>query len=647
MPEGKKIVNSIGMSFFEVAPGTFTMGEDLQPMTTKLAVYKHLLNGDFDEGPRHNVTLTTPFQMATCQVTNRQYEEFDPDHRSFRGRLGFSKDDDEAVVYVSWHDASAFCRWLSEKEGLPYRLPTEAEWEYACRGGTIGPFSTGGELPEAFLKNPTESWLPDNSREQRDESVDLTVGKTPPNPFGLCDMHGNVEEWCLDWYGPYSKGDAVDPVGCGDGELKVTRGGSHATEPFYLRSANRMAALPEDGSWLIGFRVVIGEIPDTTPTEKGPPTRCLAGVKQEIPADMVDGPSAAEPFFVGPRRFENVPAGSFGPIFSEHNHLPSIVECPNGDLLAVWFSCFRERGRELTLAGSRLRYGAAEWDEASLFWDVADRNMTGSVLWREGERIYLAGGLSAAATWGNMIIYLRHSDDSGATWSSPEIILPDHATGQVLPINLVFRGSSGSILLPCDDGAISSTVLLESKDEGATWGLTDGRIDGIHAAVQPLTDGRILAFGRRKGGDSRPMPQSVSDDGGASWRVTDSPFDAVAGGQRPVMLRLSEGPLVLFSFAKEIKLIDTKGKAFIGRGLFGAVSYDDGATWPVRRLITDDGPGRDVDGGAWTGRFFMSKSFAEPRGYLTATRGMNGIIHLLSSRNHYAFNLKWLETPAV
>jgi formylglycine-generating enzyme required for sulfatase activity len=647
MSEGNEVGNTLGMKFVEIGPGDFPMGGDLQPLSMKLAVYKHRLNGDIDEYPRHRATLTAPIRMGTCQVTNKQYEQFDSGHRSFRGKLGFSSGDDEAVVYVSWEDATAFCRWLTEKEGLPYRLPTEAEWEYACRAGTKGPFSAGSELPEAFLRNPLESWMPDPSRDQRDESADLTVGRTPSNPYGLYDMHGNVEEWCLDWYGPYTEEVAEDPVGPGDGELKVTRGGSHATEPYYLRSANRMAALPNDSSWLIGFRVVIGEMPGGPPLAPAPPSNCISAVGQEIPRDIIEGPSGSEPYFAAPRQFEKVPAGCFGPMFSEHNHLPSVVECPNGDLLAVWFSCFRERGRELTLVGSRLRYGADEWDEASPFWDAADRNMTGSVLWREGDRIYLTGGLSAAATWGNMIIYLRYSDDSGATWSKPEIILPDHANGQILPINIVFRGATGSILLPCDDGAKSATVLLESKDNGANWRLTDGRIDGIHAAVAPLSDGRMLAFGRRKSDDPRPMPRSISDDRGANWTVTDSPFDAVSGGQRPVMLRLGEGPLVLFSFTKGMEVTDQSGKPFHARGLFAAVSYDDGVTWPVRRLMTDDGPGRDLEGGAWTGRFFMSKTHAEPRGYLTATQGANGLIHLLTSRNHYSFNLKWLETPAM
>ena len=342
---------------------------------------------------------------------------------------------------------------------------------------------------------------------------------------------------------------------------------------------------------------------------------------------------------------EKVPPGSYGPMYSEHNHEPSIVECPNGDLLAVWYSCMRERGRENTLLASRLRYGNDEWDPACPFWDAPDRNMTGSVLWRDGDTLYHFGGISAAATWGNMIIYMRTSQDSGASWSKAEIIVPDHANGQVLPINLAFRAQDGSVVLPCDDGTVTGTKLYTSRDNCKAWLGSKGHIEGIHAGVVQLKDGRLLAFGRRKGDDPRAMPQSISDDMGATWKVSESPFDPVFGGQRPVLMRLRGGPLLFISFAKKMSMTDICGTQRTVSGLFGALSYDEGLTWPVRRLISDDGPGRWVDGGAWTGRFIMSHTFAEPRGYLAAVQAANGLIHLVSSRNHYVFCLKWLETP--
>ncbi|HEO72446.1 MAG TPA: formylglycine-generating enzyme family protein, partial [Candidatus Hydrogenedentes bacterium] len=120
--------NTLGMPMVRIAPGTFTMGQEQ--------------GGDFDERPAHAVTISRPFYISATEVTNAQFEQFAPDHRSLRGTDGISKGDNEAVVFVSWHEAVAFCKWLSEKEGKPYRLPTEAEWEYACRAGTTTPYWT-------------------------------------------------------------------------------------------------------------------------------------------------------------------------------------------------------------------------------------------------------------------------------------------------------------------------------------------------------------------------------------------------------------------------------------------------------------------------------------------------------------------------
>ncbi|HOF41866.1 MAG TPA: SUMF1/EgtB/PvdO family nonheme iron enzyme, partial [Candidatus Hydrogenedentes bacterium] len=170
------------MEFVRITPGTFMMGQ--------------AEGGDWDEAPAHEVTISKPFHLAATEITNAQYEAFDPEHRAFRGEKGFAKDDDEAVVFVSWHNAVAFCAWLSEKEEKPYRLPTEAEWEYACRAGTGTLYWTGDSLPEVHHKHQEEFWYP--------VPVGLHVGMAPPNPWGLHDMHGNVEEWCLDWYGHHS-----------------------------------------------------------------------------------------------------------------------------------------------------------------------------------------------------------------------------------------------------------------------------------------------------------------------------------------------------------------------------------------------------------------------------------------------------------
>ena len=446
--EGKTHTNSLGMQLVRIEPGTFTMGSENAALSNELTGGKaHLRDGDWDEKPVHQVSLTTPFYIGIFQVTNAQYEQFQSSHSKRRGKLGFSQDDDEAVVFVDWHDATRFCEWLSEKEGLPYRLPTEAEWEYVCRAGTTTHFHTGDTLPAAFHKNVGESWYPDAGRSRgAEEVVPLHVGQTQPNAWGVHDMHGNVEEWCRDWYGPYEPHPQVDPVGRETGLYRVTRGGSHSTLLCYLRSANRMAAVPEDKHWYIGFRVVCGETPQTSPT----PAPKVALWGRDVKQEPKSAPAPETPYFAAPIPYVKIPDGSNGPLFSAHNHVPAIVECANGDLFAAWYSCVTERGRELTVAASRLRFGETEWEPAEPFWGPPDRNNHATALWRnENGRIYHFNGLSAAATWGPLALVMRYSDDNGATWSKPRFISPEHRLRH-MPITSVFRRQNGSILLACD-----------------------------------------------------------------------------------------------------------------------------------------------------------------------------------------------------
>ncbi|HUW19303.1 MAG TPA: SUMF1/EgtB/PvdO family nonheme iron enzyme [Sedimentisphaerales bacterium] len=660
MPAAKTFKNFIGMEFVRIEPGTFTTGFEGgevsdEILTAAERVDNHIKlsvfgkKGDYDEHPAHKVTITMPFYIGVREVTNAEFEMFDPLHMHLRGKQGFSIDDAEAVVFVSWHEAKAFCDWLSEIDGLPYRLPTEAEWEYACRAGTATRFSTGDTLPDEFLKNPGSSWYPSPERGKgRNEVVPLYVGKTPPNPWGLYDMHGNVEEWCHDWYGPYEPGSQEDPVGRLDGDFKVARSGSHGTVAYYLRSANRMGALPEDKSFMIGFRVIIAELPDTTALPMVPKPLYQQNVRQDVTGDVLKGPDPDKPYFRGPRNYVKIEQPSYGPLFHRHNHDPGICECPNGDLLAIWYTCVSERGRELAMAASRLRRGADEWEPASPFWDAPDRNDHAPALWYDGDRtIYHFNGLSSAATWGNLAIVMRTSADNGVTWSRGRLIMPEHQRRQQV-VESVFRTREGYLVLPCDASPSSSdgTAIHISKDNGLTWADAGGTIAGIHGGVTQLKDGRLMALGRGDAYDGR-MTKSISNSMGKTWQYSPTGFPPVGGGQRLVLLRLKEGPIFLGSFANgdpPVMVTDASGKKREIKGFFGAVSYDEGVTWPVIRLITDDGPERQVkttDGKP----FAMSNSSAEPKGYFSVCQARNGIIHLISSWNHYAFNLKWLQTP--
>jgi len=644
MPTGREYTNAIGMKFVRIEPGRFQMGQLKTPLPPQiLPVYRgrglfdNLSEGDFDEKPVHTVEISKPFYMGVFEVTNAQYELFDPEHKKLRGKDGFSKEDDEAVIYVNWYDARAFCRWLSDLEGLPYRLPTEAEREYACRGGTTTHYYTGDTLPEIFQKR----------------GASLQVGQTPPNAGGLYDMHGNVEEWCHDWYGPYKACRQTDPVGYAHGDFRVLRGGSHSTDIYYLRSANRMAALPEDKHWLIGFRVVLGELPDTQPLPVPPPPLNQRKVVRREPEEAAKGPSPDKPYFNGPRKYVKIPTAANGPVFAGHNHDPAIVECPNGDLLAVWYTCVSEKGRELAQAASRLRWGAEEWEPASPFWDVPDRNDHAPALWFDGDnKIYHFTAMSFGWGHGRSALVMRTSNDSGATWSAARIILPDYASGR-MPSESVFRMQDGAIALTVDHSGPwgNGSDLWISRDEGLTWTNPGGHIAGIHAGAAQLKNGQLLGFGREgeiktdKGKrEMDSLPMSISSDGGKFYTWHETEFPPIDGAQRLVLLRLKEGPLFLASFADTgIKITDSTGKQREVYGLFGAISPDDGKSWPYKRLISDDGPGQAVEctGG---GLFIMSGRNAEYRGYLSVCQSTDGLIHLISSRQHYTFNLKWLKT---
>jgi formylglycine-generating enzyme required for sulfatase activity len=641
MPSEREYTNSIGIRFIRIEPGTFRMGQLKTPLPSEIlpifrgrGLFDTLNVGDYDEKPTHTVKITKPFYMAVFEVTNAQYEQFEPGHRKLRGKEGFSIEDNEAVTFVNWHDATAFCRWLSDREGIPYRLPTEAEWEYACRAGTTGNYHTGDVLTEAFIKRAS-------AKGGTAQKMSLAGGQTPPNKWGLYDMHGNLEEWCYDWYGPYTNGIVVDPVGYAHGDFKVTRGGCHTSEVYYLRSANRLGAVPETRNWVTGFRVVLGELPETKPLAVVP-RRHQRNVVQRDRSMASMGPDPAEPYFKGPRRYVNIKPGSNGPTHTCHNHDPAIVECPNGDLVACWYTCHDEHGRELAQAASRLRYRSDQWEEASLFFYTPDRNNHAPAMWFDDNKtIYHFTGVSAAKSRGRSAIMMRTSSDSGATWSAPRLIVLEFARGH-LPSEPVFRMHDGTIVFAID----GPDTLWMSRDEGQTWFNPGGDIPGIHAGVTQLSDGTIFAFSRGNPIDGK-LPISISTDDGKSFTSYASEFPSVGGGQRLALLKLRSGELFLTSYNNErgkgILIKDATGNEREIRGLYAALSADDGKTWPYKRLVTDDGPARTIectDGAAIT----MSGRSSEYRGYLSACQSLDGLIHVISSRNHFAFNMKWLKT---
>ena len=459
-------------------------------------------------------------------------------------------------------------------------------------------------------------------------------------------MHGNVEEWCFDYYGPYSDAEENDPSGPSAGEFMVTRSGSHNTPVNFLRSANRSAALPEDAHSQIGFRIVESDIilshPEKKESEK---PRSEKKYKWAKPSE--------EPLFAEPQPYVLPPVD--GTPFYHHNHQPAITWCDNGDLLAIWFSCDAESGREMVVLGSR--FSGGKWSSAALFYKVPDRNMTGTSLIRlpSGEILHI-NGVGNSGDWQNLAMIVRRSSDNGKSWDEARQVTNHAKRHQVIAGGIVL--SDGTIVQPCDAGpeGHDGTAVQLSADGGYTWtdpwsGNPAATIGGIHAGLVELKDGSWLALGRGNsvtGSDGKPhMPKSISRDRGRSWSIYASPFPPIDGGQRLVLRRLNEGPLLLVSFTDHPERSAEKGMDFPdgrGYGVFVALSYDDGATWPVKKLLTD-GHHRILDGGAWTGEFEMDAHHSEPKGYFAATQSPDGIIHILSSRLHYRINLPWILAP--
>ncbi|MEJ7768240.1 MAG: SUMF1/EgtB/PvdO family nonheme iron enzyme [Chitinophagaceae bacterium] len=648
----KKTGETAIIQMINVQAGRFLMGS---------AGYRQ----DYDERPAHAVTISSSFNMAATEITNAQYEQFDPKHRKYRGLHGLSKNDDDAVIMVDYSEAAAFCKWLSEKEGKNYRLPTEAEWEYACRAGTFTAYFTGDGLPAAHQNSQETMWNP--------KPVSLQVRTHGANQWGLFDMHGNVEEWCLDWYGPYTPESKIDPVGRASGLYRITRGGSFGTPVRFLRSANRSAMIPTDKNWLVGFRIVEGKPPSgkALPAIPSPAEKSITQKEflWAVPTDL----KIEKPVYLETISFVLKPANEDSPTMYAHNHCPAITWCPNGDLLAVWFSTDDEAGREMTILSSRLRKEKSSWEQPSLFFKVPDRNMTGSSLFvhRATNTLYFMNGVETAGSWQNLAMVLRTSKDNGASWTDPQMANPDHAMRNQV-IAGMFSTSEGVLVQAADatPAGQGGTSIHVSRDLGKTWerpykdsvtpsftsGKSGGLIAGIHAGVVQLGNGDLMALGRGNNievnaADGPRMPMSISKDMGSTWQYAASPFPPIAGGQRLVLKRLNEGALLLVSFTNHpsdkrqgMTFKDKKGSSFTGYGMYAAVSYDDGKTWPVLKLVTE-GPAKYMYGGAWTGYFEMNKTHAEPRGYLAITQSPDNMIHLLSSSNHYRMNLKWLETP--
>jgi formylglycine-generating enzyme required for sulfatase activity len=223
---GAAFVNSLGMRMVSVPAGSFAMGSlPGAPMRQE------------EELP-HRVTLTRPFRIASTEVTQRQWLALMPQNRSPQ------PGDDLPVTSISWKEAQEFCLKLSQREGTKYRLPTEAEWEFACRAGAGNAAVDGGGLE-------TVAWYADNS-----DGKPHAVAQKAPNAWGLFDLLGNVAEWTQDAYAPYSRDPATDPTGPAAGPARVVRGGAWRSFPPAVRCAARTGTPESYQLGHVGLRVV-------------------------------------------------------------------------------------------------------------------------------------------------------------------------------------------------------------------------------------------------------------------------------------------------------------------------------------------------------------------------------------------------------
>lgn len=623
-----------------VPAGVFQMGAQPGPDVLTAGSDRTYAGPDWDEAPVHEVRISRAYALGLTKVTQREFARFKPKHQEFIADHGITWDPEAPVVLVTWTDAMNYCRWRSEQEGEPIRLPTEAEWELAARNA---------------------------------------------ERLGLRGMSDGILEWCLDWCAPYAADAVTDPFGPRQGEIRIARGRSgERTETTQVEvkgvikkvrrvvkpsPSDRSGTVPEDCRPNIGFRVVRAPMPAGTWRAALP----VAAVFRDVSPVRMDWKPPAHreaPVFSGGVAFFDPPADPLAlPYFGRH-HVPSIVACDNGDLLVTAMTCPADSSDQMVILISRLRRGRDQWDPPARFFVAPDRDVDSAVLFNAGN-----GELHHYNSVGGgdhrFVIVKRVSTDNGATWSPARIVhryaaspeSPKRFSGEPrfwshLPI---VRLSDGTIVMPSDAGysgwSTAGTVLWGSRDLGESWseltrygwnaqefgraGGQAGWIAGVHASFVVLKDGSYLAPLGRDTPIEGHAPMSMSGDGGRTWTYRASSFPAILSSQRPALFRLREGPILLVSYtdtvanlksgaARGMDFVDDAGSTRKGNGMFATLSLDEGKTWRHFKLIPSDAAKPwESDGG----------------GYLYIVQTPDGIIHMVSSRKYYRFNLAWLKTP--
>lgn len=619
-------------SLAEVAPGTFQMGAELWlDVIDSNSVRGGPSPGpNWDEAPVHEVRISRPYEIAQSRVTQAEFARFKPEHETYIKSLDMEWRPDAPVVMVTWDEAMAYCGWLGQQEGDSFRLPTEAEWEYAARQAET---------------------------------------------LGLRGIGDGIQEWCLDWWAPYPDEAITDPLGFEKGEVRVTRNRNAITEPrfasrvseskkaeFKPRVTDRSAALPIAREDILGFRVVRAPMPTGTYSEPEPVGRMFLNVSQE----RHDWQKQANPdvplFQTG---LHLIPPANHTervslPYFSRH-HVSNLTWCDNGDLLLGIFTAPADYSEQKAILTTRLRRGAAKWDPPSRFFVSSDRSVGHPVLFnnRKGE-VHLYHPVSG-------MVIKRVSWDNGATWGPPRVVYVNRAgEARLNPMISIIQQPDGSLIMPSDVGGNGSGLFL-SRDDGDSWteisqygwnaeefgkpGATAGWMSGVHNIPVRLADGTWMSFGRtgaqdQAGGIDGRAPMSISKDDGKTWTYQASPFPEIANSQKPSMIRLEEGPILLIWFTDVVSrvlkrkntteqgmdFVDSNGRTHRGYGMFTALSFDEGRTWPARKLIPEDPTT------PWQARYDGGVN-------MDLIQTPDGLLHLAGSSRYWRFNLAWLKEP--
>ena len=606
----KNFKNNQGMNMLKVAAGSFLMGGGDE-------VNNH------DALPIHQVTLTQDYYIAQEPVTVEQFFAF---IKEKYGRILPYEQYQGYILGVSYEEAAEYVEWLSRNEGQSYNLPTEAQWEYATRQSDIIP-------------------------------VDR-----------MCDMH--IREWCYDWYASYSDDASENPAGPVNGSLRCVRGGyldnpkkynKFPLEPFYRCALpagykhNEKDNYNDFGKHPIGFRVVLGGEPK--PKGLQLPFFLSVGVRQETEDYRLASPNANIPYFRKRYLFpippdnctaQEIRATGFPNSFRHHHHSPGFTNAQNGDLLYSVYSTYREYDAESGLVGCRFRVGEDQWGMPDVFLNAVGVNDHAPMFHTDKDGvIYHFWGwpqLDHAYPFQYVV-----SKDNGETWSDVQFPLFTEKAEYVCeqPVNTGIDATDGTFYLAADASANvsmddtgvqklgASSVLWRSRDGKKTWENPKSRTAGRHTTAVELKDGSILALGGKNSDIEGYMPGAITTNGGDTYKVFKTCFPAMNSGQRPSVLRLGSGKLVMcgdYQTKNNVKPADMQDKL----GSYVAWSEDEGVSWTFKLLWGTQNRKK-------TPNMFGNASTI---GYSVMKQSPDGLIHIVCSNVqpllHLCFNEAWL-----